>query len=238
MTLTTNIVMAKTHIQLPYGVVLNEPTFKFRNLKNHEANNYLKNLPYLDEANKPEVQNDALNLIKNKASFRKYLLATSDLGNSLQDIINQVVTDGEFNDVGLRRVLDSQNNDIFKISNPISLIFKNTQKFNLQNPVLGNLVNQLYASGLTDENVKGLLQKGDEKVIQARLDTLKSLIIKTTTTTTTTATITLVLSTNGLTTMTTMTTTVVGHVSPMTSLTVNALAQTFFYQTSLNLTQK
>ena len=104
--------MAKTHIQLPYSVVENEPTFKFQNFKNYEANNYYENLPYLDEINKPEVQNQALNLIRNKPSFRKYLLATSDLGNSLQDIINQVVTDGEFNDVGLRRVLDSQNNDI------------------------------------------------------------------------------------------------------------------------------
>ena len=88
--------MSKTRIQLPYGVIENEPTFKFQNLKNEEANNYFRNLPYLDEINKPEVQNDTLNLIKNKASFRKYLLATSDLGNSLQDIINQVVTDGDY----------------------------------------------------------------------------------------------------------------------------------------------
>ena len=166
--------MSKTRIQLPYGIIENEPTFKFQHLKNYEANNYFKNLPYLDEINKPEVQNDALNLIKNKPSFKKYLLATSDLGNYLQDIINQVVTDGEFNDVGLRRVLDSQNNDIFKISNPLSLIFKNAQKFNLQNPILGDLVNQIYASGLTDENVKKPLQKGDAAVIQKRLDALKS----------------------------------------------------------------
>ena len=166
--------MSKTRIQLTYSIIENEPTFKFQHLKNYEANNYFKNLPYLDEINKPEVQNDALNLIKNKPSFRKYLLATSDLGNSLQDIINQVVTDGEFNDVGLRRVLDSQNNDIFKISNPLSLIFKNAQKFNLQNPILGDLVNQIYASGLTDENVKKLLQKGDEDIIQKRLDSLNS----------------------------------------------------------------
>ena len=166
--------MAKTYIQLPYDVVENQPTFKFENLKNYEENNYFKNLPYLDDIRKPEIQNDALNLIKNKPSFRKYLLATSDLGNSLQDIINQVVTDGEFNDVGLRRVLDSQNNDIFKISNPISLIFQNAQKFNLQNPVLGELVNQIYASGLTDENVKRLLEKGEINKIQLRLDSLKS----------------------------------------------------------------
>ena len=44
----------------------------------------------------------------------------------------------------------------------------------MQNPVLGDLVNQIYASGLTDTNVKRLLQKGDQKIIQARLDSLKS----------------------------------------------------------------
>ena len=57
--------MAKTYIQLPYGVVENQPTFKFENLKNYEENNYFKNLPYLDDIRKPEIQNDALNLIKN-----------------------------------------------------------------------------------------------------------------------------------------------------------------------------
>ena len=45
--------MAKTYIQLPYGVVENQPTFKFENLKNYEENNYFKNLPYLDDIRKP-----------------------------------------------------------------------------------------------------------------------------------------------------------------------------------------
>ena len=161
-------------VQLPYGVIENQPTFKFKNQKNYETNNYLKTLPYIDNVQKPEVQNDAINLIKNKASFRNYLLATSDVGTSLQDAINHVVTDGEFNDVGLRRVLDSHNSDIFKVSNPLSLVFKNAHTFNLKNPVLGNLVSQIYAGGLSDENIKSLLLKGDIENIQTRLDNLKS----------------------------------------------------------------
>ena len=164
---------ASAFVQLPYGVIENQPTFKFKNQKNYETNNYLKTLPYIDNVQKPEVQNDAINLIKNKASFRNYLLATSDVGTSLQDAINHVVTDGEFNDVGLRRVLDSHNSDIFKVSNPLSLVFKNAHTFNLKNPVLGNLVSQIYAGGLSDENIKNLLLKGDIRNIQTRLDNLR-----------------------------------------------------------------
>ena len=164
---------ASAFVQLPYGVIENQPTFKFKNQKNYETNNYLKTLPYLDNVSRPEIQNDAINLIKNKASFRNYLLATSDVGSSLQDAINHVVTDGEFNEVGLRRVLDSHNSDIFKVSNPLSLVFKNAHTFNLKNPVLGNLVSQIYAGSLSDENIKKLLLQNDIDNIQTRLDNLK-----------------------------------------------------------------
>ena len=154
---------ASAFVQLPYGVIENQSSFKFKNQKNYETNNFLKTLPYLDNLEKPEIQNDAINLIKNKASFRNYLLATSDVGTSLQDAINHIVTDAKFNEVGLRRVLDSHNSDIFKVSNPLSLVFKNAHTYNLKNPVLGNLVSQIYASGLSDDNIKSLLQKDDTK---------------------------------------------------------------------------
>ena len=162
-----------SYIQLPYGVVDRESTMQMNNPKDFETSRYLKRLPYLDDVNSPKVQNEVLNLINRRDDFKKFLLATSDLGTSLQDSINAVVTDGKFNDVALRRILDKKDSDIFKVSNPLSLVFKNANKFNLQNPVLGNVISQIYAGSLTDEEVKRLLSEGENLKIKARLDELR-----------------------------------------------------------------
>ena len=95
-----------SYIQLPYGVVDHKSTMQMSNPKDYETSKYFNRLPYLDNIQSPKVQNDVLNLINRRDDFKKYLLATSDLGTSLQDSINAIVTDGEFNNVGLRRVLD------------------------------------------------------------------------------------------------------------------------------------
>ena len=165
--------MSQSYIQLPYGVVDNEPTFNLSNPKDYETSRYFRRLPYIDDLNTPKVQNEAINLINNRDDFRKYLLATSNLGSSLQDSINQVVTDGEFNNAALRHILDNRDSDIFKVANPLSLVFKNANKFNLQNPVLGNILSQVYAGQLTDEDVKRLLSEGENLKIQARLEGLQ-----------------------------------------------------------------
>ena len=107
--------------------------------KNYAIGEYFKRLPYIDNINDPKRQNEAINLIQNRADFRKYLLATSDFGKSVQDNINNLVTDGTYNNAALRHTLENTNNSIFKIANPLSLIFKNANKSDLQNPVLGNL---------------------------------------------------------------------------------------------------
>lgn len=115
--------MAQSYIQLPYGVVDKEPpTFQLSNPKNYETSRYFHRLPCIDDLQTPKVQNQALDLINNRDDFKKYLLATSDLGGSLQESINAVVTDGEFNDAGLRHILDSRDSGIFKVANPFDLL--------------------------------------------------------------------------------------------------------------------
>ena len=165
--------MLESYIQLPYGVVDNEPTFQLSNPKDYETSRYFRRLPYIDDLSTPKVQNQALNLINNRDDFKKYLLARSDLGSSLRDSINAVVTDGEFNNVALRHISDNRDSDIFKVANPLSLVFKNANKFNLQNPVLGNILSQVYAGQLTDDDVKRILSDGENLKIQARLEGLR-----------------------------------------------------------------
>ena len=91
---------------------------------------------------------------------------------SVQDNIDNLVTNGEYNNAGLRRTLDSTDSGIFKTANPLSL-FKNANKFDLQNPALDNLLAQIQAGQLSDKEVKRLLNEGETQKIEARLKGLK-----------------------------------------------------------------
>ena len=91
----------------------------------------------------------------------------------MQEGINSVVTDGHFNNVALRPFLDNENKDVFKLPNPLSITFKDANKFDVQNPVIGNIISQVNASQLTDNQVQKLLGEGEDQKIRARLDLLK-----------------------------------------------------------------
>ena len=161
-------------IQLPFGLIETEKTVKLPLSKNYATAEYYKRLPHIDDINDQKKQNEAINLIENRADFRKFLLATSDFGQSVQDNIDSLVTNGEYNNAGLRRTLDSTDSGIFKTPNPLSLIFKNANKFDLQNPALGNLLAQIQAGQLSDKEVKRLLNEGENQKIEARLKALKN----------------------------------------------------------------
>ena len=161
-------------IQLPYGLIENEKTVTLPLSKNYATAEYYKQLPHIGNINDPKQQNEAIKLIENRADFRKFLLATSDFGQSVQENIDNLVTNGSHNNAGLRQTLDSTNSGIFKTANPLSLIFKYANKFDLQNPALGNLLAQIQAGQLTDQEVQRLLSEGENQKIQARLNALKN----------------------------------------------------------------
>ena len=163
-------------IQLPYGLVENDETVKLPLSKNYATGEYFKRLSHIDNINDPKQQNEAIKLIENRSYFRKYLLATSDFGQSVQDNVDNLVTDDAYNNAGLRRMLDGTNSGIFKTANPLSLIFKHANKLDLQNPVLGNLLAQIQAGQLTDKEDQRLLSEGENKKIEARLNALKKVM--------------------------------------------------------------
>ena len=70
-----------------------------------------------------------------------------------------MVTDSRFNNVALRHLLDEKDKGVFKSQNPLSVTFKGANKFDIQNPVVGNLLSQVSASNLTDAQVKKLLDE-------------------------------------------------------------------------------
>ena len=85
------------YIQLPYGFVKNNKQVKFNLPSDYEESQYYKEVPYITNKN-PAVENNLLNLLRNRQDLKKWLLATSDYGNDIQEDLNAIVGyDEKFN---------------------------------------------------------------------------------------------------------------------------------------------
>ena len=54
-----------------------------------------------------------------------------------------IVTDGDFNNTSIRRVLDTKYPSVMKKPNPIDFVLKDKAKFDVQNPVIRSLFEQI-----------------------------------------------------------------------------------------------
>ena len=132
-----------SYIQLPYGYVKNNKQIKFNLLRGYEELQYLKEVPYLTNKN-PTLENNLSNLLRNRDDFKKWLLATGEYGNEIQEDLNAIVGfDEKFNNAIVRRALDLKDQDISCNPNPIDLTFHDIKKFYLANPVIGKLASQV-----------------------------------------------------------------------------------------------
>ena len=138
-----------SYFQLPYGFVKNNKQIQFNLLRNYEGSQYIKRLPYISNKG-PDVENKILNVLKNR-DFKKWLLATSDYGQEMQDDLNTIVGyDEKFNNAIVRHALDLKNEAIFHNPNPSNATIRDFKKFDVVNPVIGKLAAQVKASRLTD----------------------------------------------------------------------------------------
>ena len=103
--------------------------------------NTLKN--YISKED-PTFQNLIIDVINNRSNL-KFLLALSDYGRNIQKNINSVVADGKFNQALIHIALDQKNKGVFESPTPLNGRFKVANKFDIQNPVLGNLLPQINA---------------------------------------------------------------------------------------------
>ena len=111
------------YIQLPYGYVKNSKQVQFNLPRDYEESQYYKEVPYITNQN-PAIENDILNLIRNRDDLRKWFLATSDYGNETQVDVNAIVAyDEKFNNAIGRHSLDIKDQAIFCNSNPINVTF-------------------------------------------------------------------------------------------------------------------
>ena len=163
-----------SYIQLPYGYVNKEKQIQFNLPNNYEESFYFDKVPYLT-AKTSAVENNLINLIKNRDDLKRWLLATSDYGNEIQENLNAVVGHGEkFTNSIVRHALDLKDDPIFHNPNPINVMFYDMKKFDQVNPVIGKLAAQVKASKLTEQELnQKLLDNFEADTLQARLDKLK-----------------------------------------------------------------
>ena len=139
--------MEKTsgHIQLPYGYVENENDEKihFDLPHNFKKDLLFDKLPFVAQLNNPVIDNVVKGKENDDLSIQTFLLATGLLEDTIQNNLDMIVTDGEFNNAGIRRVLDQKFPTIMNKPTATNFMFKDKAKFNVQNPVIGSLYNQV-----------------------------------------------------------------------------------------------
>ena len=162
------------YIQLPYGYVKNNKQVQFNLSNNYEEFFYINEVPHLTNRD-PAIENNLINLIKNRDDLKKWLLATGDYGNEIQDDLNTIVGhDENFNNAIVRHSLDLKDEVIFRNPNPLNITFHDMKKFDLVNPVIRKPATQVKASKLTDyELTKKLFMQGEIDALQNRFDRLK-----------------------------------------------------------------
>ena len=133
------------YIQLPYGYVENENDEKihFDIPHNYKKKLLFDKLLYIAQLNNPAIDNVVKGKENDDLSIRKFLLATDLLEETIQNNLEMIVTDGEFNNAGVRRVLDTKFPTIMNKLTATNFIFRDKAKFDIQNPVIGTLYNQL-----------------------------------------------------------------------------------------------
>ena len=165
-------------IQLPYGFLEEETREKFHlDLPNNFKKELLfENLPFVAQLNNPAIENVVKGKTSDDLSIQKYLLATGLLEDTIQNNLDMIVTDNEFNNAGVRRVLDQKYPTIMGKPTATSFMFKEKAKFDIQNPIIGSLYNEV----LTDKQKEkkqleeiGKAPSITDLNIQKRLDALK-----------------------------------------------------------------
>ena len=132
----------------------------------------VKHLPYLAQINNPIFQNRVEDLINNDEDLQSYLFATEDLNRTLNESLQLAVGHGKINDATKVRHEFEKNNADYKFfrknNNPLDVLFKEKAKFDIQNPIIGSLLEEINKGKVTEkgriEAVKGAPNPKDIEV--------------------------------------------------------------------------
>ena len=140
------VIGKNSYIKLPYGLVSNdknEEKIRFNLPLNYKKDVLFQKVPYFAEANNPAIDDVILGNKRDDLSIQKFLLSKGVLEDAVLDNLGMIVTDRNFNNAGIRRKLDLKYPSIIKKPTASNFLFRDLKQFNVQNPVIGGLYNQL-----------------------------------------------------------------------------------------------
>ena len=140
------VITKNKYIKLPYGLVSDEKNkekIRFNLPLNYKKDVLFQQVPYFAEANNPAIDDVVLGNKRDYLSIQKFLLSKGVLEDAVLDNLDMIVTDRKFNNAGIRRKLDLKYPSIVKKPTASNFLFRDLKQFNVQNPVIGGLYNQL-----------------------------------------------------------------------------------------------
>ena len=164
------------YIKLPYGFVSNENDkgkLRFNLPLNYKKDQLFRKVPYFGEVNNPSIDDVVLGKKRDDLSIQKFLLGKGVLEDAVLDNLDMIVTDCRFNNVGIRRKLDKKYPSIMKNPTASNFLFRDKKQFDLQNPVIGGLYNQLKIRTADQLKLLKTAPKIKDLKIQNALDRLK-----------------------------------------------------------------
>ena len=138
--------MESGHIQLPFGFLpdQNPDDDLFFDLPlNYKKNLLFNKLPYIAQLNSPAIDDVVCSKKTDDIRIQKCLLATDLLQDTIQDNLDTIVTDADFNDASVRRALDTKFPSVMKKPTATNFMFRDKAKSDIQNPVIETLYGQL-----------------------------------------------------------------------------------------------
>ena len=170
--------MESGSIQLPFGFVRGQKTnddLQFNLPLNYRKDLLFDKLLYVAQLNNPAIENVVNRNNADDLAVQKYLLATDLLQDTIQENLNMIVTDGGFNNASICRVLDMKYPSVMKKPNPIDFMFKDKAKFDVQNPIIGSLYEQIVDNEKKEKEILRALDNAPapkDILLQERLDKL------------------------------------------------------------------
>ena len=140
------VITKNSYIKLPYGLVSDEKNkekIRFNLPLNYKKDVLFQQVPYFAEANNPAIDDVVLGNKRDDLSIQKFLLGKGVLEDAVLDNLDMIVSDRKFNNAGIRRKLDLKYPSIMKKPTASNFLYHDLKQFNVQNPVIGGLYNQL-----------------------------------------------------------------------------------------------
>ena len=136
-----------SYFQLPDTINKDIPTIQLNIPPDEKAKDLIKHLPYLAQIEDTIFQNKVEDLIGNDEELQSYLFATEDLNRTVDESLQLAVGHGKINDAAKVRHELERNDKTYKYlqknDNPLDVVFREKAKFEVQNPIIGSLLDEI-----------------------------------------------------------------------------------------------